>query len=110
MTWAPSWIEAGNGVAAHCRVNGSMASIDTGSTSRPINFSVVLPAAWTRRAAQLGGGGMNGFVPNLTGGGSGASDRLFSIAALRHTGAIRGIRRRLADRAAAGLEAGDHRE
>jgi hypothetical protein len=28
----------------------------------------VLPAQWSRRAAQLGGGGMNGTIPNLTGG------------------------------------------
>ena len=69
---APSWVEAANGVPAHCRVNGSMASIDTASTARPINFSVVLPASWSRHAAQLGGGGMNGIVPNLTGGGPGA--------------------------------------
>jgi feruloyl esterase len=69
---APSWVDAANGVAAHCRVNGSMASIDTSGTSRPINFSVVLPASWSGRAAQLGGGGMNGVVPNLTGGGPGA--------------------------------------
>ena len=69
---APSWVEATNGVPAHCRVNGSMAPIDTASTARPINFSVVLPASWSRRAAQLGGGGMNGIVPNLTGGGPGA--------------------------------------
>jgi feruloyl esterase len=69
---APSWVEAANGVPAHCRVNGSMASIDTAASSRPIHFSVVLPASWSRRAAQLGGGGMNGVVPNLTGGGPGA--------------------------------------
>ena len=69
---APSWVEATNGVPAHCRVNGSMAPIDSASTARPINFSVVLPASWSRRAAQLGGGGMNGIVPNLTGGGPGA--------------------------------------
>ena len=93
---APSWVEAANGVAAHCRVNGSMASMDTNSTARPINFSVVLPATWSRRAAQLGGGGMNGFVPNLTGGGPGASVPLFSIAASQHTGATRGIRWRVA--------------
>ncbi len=49
-----------------------MAPIDAASTARPINFSVVLPASWSRRAAQLGGGGMNGIVPNLTGGGPGA--------------------------------------
>lgn len=69
---APSWVEATSGVPAHCRVNGSMAPIDTAATARPINFSVVLPASWSRRAAQLGGGGMNGIVPNLTGGGPGA--------------------------------------
>jgi len=70
---APQWVDASSGVPAHCRVNGSVAPIDTSSTARPINFSVVLPATWSRRAAQLGGGGMNGFVPNLTGGGPGAS-------------------------------------
>jgi feruloyl esterase len=70
---APSWVEAANGIAAHCRVNGSIAPIDTHSTARPINFSVVLPAKWSGRAAQLGGGGMNGFVPNLTGSNPGAS-------------------------------------
>ena len=69
---APSWVESANGAPAHCRVNGSMAPIDTASTARPINFSVVLPASWSRRAAQLGGGGMNGIIPNLTGGGPGA--------------------------------------
>jgi len=69
---APSWVEATNGVPAHCRVNGVMAPVDAASSARPINFSVVLPASWSRRAAQLGGGGMNGIVPNLTGGGPGA--------------------------------------
>jgi feruloyl esterase len=69
---APSWVEATSGMPAHCRVNGSMAPIDTAGTARPINFSVVLPASWSHRAAQLGGGGMNGIVPNLTGAGPGA--------------------------------------
>ncbi|HEU4690823.1 MAG TPA: tannase/feruloyl esterase family alpha/beta hydrolase, partial [Vicinamibacterales bacterium] len=69
----PSWVEPANGIAAHCRVNGSIAPVDTQATARPINFSLVLPATWSGRAAQLGGGGMNGFVPNLTGGGPGAS-------------------------------------
>ena len=63
----PSWVEATDAVPAHCRVNGAMAPVDTAPTSRPINFSVVLPASWSRRAAQIGGGGMNGVVPNLTG-------------------------------------------
>jgi hypothetical protein len=69
---APSWVESANGAPPHCRVNGSMTPIDTASTARPINFSVVLPASWSGKAAQLGGGGMNGVVPNLTGGGPGA--------------------------------------
>ena len=65
---APVWVEAASGVPAHCRVDGVMAPIDTAPTARPINFRVLLPAAWNRRAAQLGGGGMNGIVPNLAGG------------------------------------------
>jgi feruloyl esterase len=69
----PAWVDATNAAPAHCRVNGTMAPVDTAPTSRPINFSVVLPAAWSRRAAQLGGGGMNGVVPNLTGGPGGTS-------------------------------------
>src|SRR6185436_5718264 len=73
---APSWVESANGVPAHCRVNGSMAPIDTASTARPINFSVVLPASWSGRAAQLGGGGMNGIIPNLIGGGPGGGPSL----------------------------------
>jgi Tannase and feruloyl esterase len=69
---APIWNDAAGAVPAHCRVNGVMAPVDTATTARPINFSVVLPASWSRRAAHLGGGGMNGVVPNLTGGGPGA--------------------------------------
>jgi hypothetical protein len=67
VTLSPSWVEASNDVPAHCRVTGSMAPIDASSTAKPINFAVVLPASWSQRAAQLGGGGMNGVVPNLTG-------------------------------------------
>ncbi len=62
----PTWVAAANNVPAYCRVNGVIAAVDTSPTSRPINFSVVLPASWSRRAAQLGGGGMNGVIPNLT--------------------------------------------
>ena len=36
--------------------------------AQPIKFRVLLPARWTRRAVQLGGGGMNGTIPNLAGG------------------------------------------
>jgi feruloyl esterase len=46
-----------------------MAPVDTAANARPINFRVLLPASWSDRAAQLGGGGMNGVIPNLIGGG-----------------------------------------
>jgi hypothetical protein len=68
---APAWVEASGAVPAHCRITGAIAPVDSSSTARPINFAVVLPSSWSRRAAQLGGGGMNGIVPNLTGGGPG---------------------------------------
>ncbi len=64
---APVWNSEANGNPAYCSVDGSMAPIDTASTARPIRFRVALPATWTHRAAQLGGGGMNGIVPNLLG-------------------------------------------
>ena len=73
---APAWIEAAGNVPAHCRVDGSMAPVDTAPTARPINFRVVLPATWNHRAAQLGGGGINGVIPNLTGGGPGGPSLL----------------------------------
>src|SRR6476660_1650640 len=51
----PSWVNGANGLPAYCRVNGAIAPIDASPTSRPINFSVALPASWSRRAVQLGG-------------------------------------------------------
>ena len=64
---APRWVAAG-AAPAYCSIDGAMAPTDTSSNGRPINFRVVLPASWTRHAVQLGGGGMNGSIPNLTGG------------------------------------------
>jgi feruloyl esterase len=48
-----------------------MTPVDTHATARPINFRVVLPESWGGRSAQIGGGGMNGIIPNLTGGAPG---------------------------------------
>lgn len=73
---APVWTSAAGAAPAYCTVNGSMAPVSKEANARPINFQVVLPASWSRRAAQLGGGGMNGMIPNLLGGadmGPGAS-------------------------------------
>jgi feruloyl esterase len=61
---APAWTA---GAAPYCTVSGAMAPIDTAATARPINFRVVLPASWNGRAMQLGGGGLNGVIPNLAG-------------------------------------------
>jgi len=67
------WVQAAGQNPAYCRVNGSMAPIDPEAPN--INFSVALPSVWTHRAVQVGGGGMNGSIPGLTGGapGGGAS-------------------------------------
>jgi hypothetical protein len=65
---APVWTNAVNAAPAYCSVNGAMAPVSKEANARPINFRVVLPASWSRRATQLGGGGMNGSIPNLLGG------------------------------------------
>jgi feruloyl esterase len=59
----PRWVEASANMPAHAVVDGSMAPVDP--NAKPINFRVILPASWSRRAAQFGGGGLNGMIPNL---------------------------------------------
>lgn len=68
---APRWNAAAKGLPPYCTVNGAMASVDRAPNAKPINFQVAFPSAWNGRAAQLGGGGMNGTIPGLTGGGPG---------------------------------------
>jgi feruloyl esterase len=63
---APAWTAAAGSNPAYCSVKGAMAPVD--SNAKPINFQVVMPASWGRRAAQMGGGGMNGSIPMLLGG------------------------------------------
>jgi feruloyl esterase len=46
-------------------VDGQILPVDP--KARPINFRVALPARWVRRGLQLGGGGMNGTIPGVTG-------------------------------------------
>jgi feruloyl esterase len=65
---APKWAPPAGSTPGYCSIDGAMAPTDTSPNGRSINFRVVLPASWTRHAAQLGGGGMNGSIPNLTGG------------------------------------------
>jgi pimeloyl-ACP methyl ester carboxylesterase len=67
---APRWNPAAGSAPAYCSVDGAIAPVDRSATAKPINFRVVLPASWSGRAAQMGGGGMNGFIPpDLAGGG-----------------------------------------
>jgi Tannase and feruloyl esterase len=63
----PRWLPAADPLPARCEVDGQLRPIDP--ASRPINFRVWLPASWNHRAAQQGGGGMNGVIPDLRGSG-----------------------------------------
>lgn len=71
--YEPRWIEANGNTPAHGVVEGSIFPVDPNGW--PINFRVVLPSAWSQRAIQQGGGGMNGTItvregsnPNLNDG------------------------------------------
>ena len=64
---APRWIGATDALPARCEIDGSMAPAKPDAHARPIAFRVWLPASWNHRAAQQGGGGMNGSIPDLTG-------------------------------------------
>ncbi len=66
-----TWVEGTDAVPAHCMVEGSIKPVDTSATAQAIHFAVALPAAWNARAIQMGGGGMNGRVPRLTGSATG---------------------------------------
>ena len=63
----PRWVAASGAMPAYCVVDGSIAPVDRAPSAKPILFRVALPASWNRRAAQIGGGGTNGVIPNLTG-------------------------------------------
>jgi hypothetical protein len=75
---APTWVAETANSPAYCRVDGVMDAVDTSATARPINFGVALPARWIGRSVQLGGGGMNGTIPNLAGGSGPGSPSLLA--------------------------------
>jgi feruloyl esterase len=58
--YEPRWVEATETTPAYGVVEGSIFSVDP--QGWPINFRVLLPASWSRRAIQMGGGGMNGSI------------------------------------------------
>ena len=56
----PRWVEATATAPACVVVDGSILPVDP--QGWPINFRVLLPATWSQRAMQAGGGGMNGSI------------------------------------------------
>jgi hypothetical protein len=55
--YEPRWIEATETSPAYGVVEGSIFPVDPNGW--PINFRVLLPASWSFRSMQAGGGGMN---------------------------------------------------
>ncbi len=72
----PRWFEATANSVAYALVDGAIAP--KYPKGRPINFRVLLPAQWSRRAIQAGGGGMNGVVPMLRGEQPGSATATFA--------------------------------
>ncbi len=58
--YPPRWIEATDATPAYGVVEGSIFPVDPNGW--PINFRVLLPASWSYRSLQSGGGGMNGSI------------------------------------------------
>ncbi|HPR62532.1 MAG TPA: tannase/feruloyl esterase family alpha/beta hydrolase, partial [Prolixibacteraceae bacterium] len=58
--YEPRWIEATETMPAYGVVEGSIFPVDPNGW--PINFRVLLPASWSQRSMQAGGGGMNGTI------------------------------------------------
>ncbi|HCE58683.1 MAG TPA: tannase/feruloyl esterase family alpha/beta hydrolase [Prolixibacteraceae bacterium] len=58
--YEPRWVEATENAPAYGVVEGSIFPVD--SKGWPINFRILLPAEWSRRAIHQGGGGMNGSI------------------------------------------------
>lgn len=78
----PVWTERSGGTDGYCTVSGAMVPVDKSETARPINFKIKLPATWNLRAVQQGGAGMDGTVPNFSGGmpgGGGSSMEGFAL-------------------------------
>ena len=58
--YEPRWVEATDATPAYAVVEGSIFPVDPNGW--PINFRVLLPASWSHRSMQAGGGGMNGSI------------------------------------------------
>jgi pimeloyl-ACP methyl ester carboxylesterase len=65
---APRWVSGSDAASSYGVVEGAIMPVDP--NGKPINFRVLLPASWSRRAIQQGGGGINGVI-TVGGGGFG---------------------------------------
>lgn len=59
------WIHPATNTVGHALIDGTISPKDP--AAKPIKFRVLLPARWSRRAIQVGGAGINGFVPMFRG-------------------------------------------
>jgi Tannase and feruloyl esterase len=50
-------------IPEYCKLDGKLAPVDPQSPA--IYFRVVIPTTWNQKSWQIGGNGMNGFIPNL---------------------------------------------
>ena len=75
--YEPRWVEATANTPAHGVVEGSIMPVDPNGW--PINFRVLLPASWSQRGMQQGGGGMNGSLGVGGMGGGSALSKGFAI-------------------------------
>ena len=64
---APRWVAGSDAASSYAVVEGAIMPVDP--CGYPINFRVILPASWSRRSIQQGGGGMNGSITVQAGGG-----------------------------------------
>jgi hypothetical protein len=69
---APQWTAGADANSSFASVDGQILPVDP--NGKPINFRVILPASWSRRSIQRGGGGMNGSI-TVGGGGFGGRGR-----------------------------------
>lgn len=60
ILYPPRWVEANGNTPAYAVVEGSIFPVDPNGW--PINFRVLLPASWSCRSMQSGGGGINGII------------------------------------------------
>ena len=64
-TVVPRSEASGSALPEYCIVSGRIAPVD--SSAPDIRFSLALPTQWNAKALMLGGGGLDGSVPNVAG-------------------------------------------